>query len=92
MRAGMMAAKDSFARENIAKQVKSMLDLISNDMRKRATENMNNVIMTVEGLENLPEKILRFGWCGDQECGKKIEERTELKNSRLPLHKGRVPW
>ena len=43
MRAGMMAAKGSFARENIAKQVKSMLDLISNDMRKRATENMNEL-------------------------------------------------
>ena len=72
-------SKGSFAREGIAKQVRSTLDLISNDMRKKATENMKNVITTVEGLENMPEKILRFGWCGDQECGKKIEERTELK-------------
>ena len=40
---------------------------------------MKESIISVDDLENPPEMILRFGWCGDENCGKAIEEKTGLK-------------
>ena len=71
--------KGTFKRDQAAQEVRSLLSLISTDMRKKATDAMRSSIITVDTLEKIPEKILRFGWCGAEDCGRKIEATTELK-------------
>ncbi len=73
--------KGGFARPEVAAEVRSMLDLIAKDMRAKAQRFMDESVVTVESLDldEVSEKWLRFGWCGEQGCGRKIEERTELK-------------
>jgi prolyl-tRNA synthetase len=73
--------KGSFARAEVVAAVRAMLDQIAGDMRAKAQKFMDDSIITVDSLDlkEVPEKWLRFGWCGEQECGRKIEERTELK-------------
>jgi prolyl-tRNA synthetase len=48
--------------------------MMSNAMKRLATS-----AETIKSLDDLPKKILRFGWCGSEDCGHKIEEKTELK-------------
>ncbi len=71
--------KGTIPRGKVADEVKVILDRIAHDMREKAARKMDSSIVTVETLEKIPEKILRFGWCGTEECGRKIEETAELK-------------
>jgi prolyl-tRNA synthetase len=81
--------KGSFARSDVVPEVRAMLDTIAVDMRAKAQKFLDESIITVESLDlkEIPEKWLRFGWCGEQECGRKIEERTELKILGSPYNK-----
>jgi len=81
--------KGSFDRSKVVDEVRSMLDLIAKDMRARAQKFLDGSIMDVDNMDfkEVPEKWLRFGWCGEQECGRKIEERTELKILGTPYVK-----
>jgi prolyl-tRNA synthetase len=81
--------KGSFERANLIDGIRSTLDQIAKDMRSKATEFMDRSIISIDNLEfkEVPEKWLRFGWCGEQECGKKVEERTELKILGTPYIK-----
>jgi prolyl-tRNA synthetase len=56
-----------------------MLDKISADMMSNAMKRLATSAETIKSLDDLPKKILRFGWCGSEDCGHKIEEKTELK-------------
>ncbi|MEA4957670.1 Proline--tRNA ligase [bioreactor metagenome] len=56
---------------------------ISENMQKQAWDKMNNSIVSTDNLENVKElikdeKIVSFSWCGDEDCGKSIEEITEI--------------
>jgi prolyl-tRNA synthetase len=81
--------KGSFPRADVLGEVRSTLDKIAVDMRVKAKSFMDTSIMSVDSLEfkEVPEKWLRFGWCGEQECGKTVEERTELKILGTPYAK-----
>jgi len=81
--------KGSFARADAVAGARDMLDQIALDMRSKAQKFMDDSIITVDSLElkEVPEKWLRFGWCGEQECGRRIEERTELKILGSPYAK-----
>jgi prolyl-tRNA synthetase len=81
--------KGSFDRTQVVEGVRTMLEQIARDMRSKARQFMDSSIITVEDLDfrEVPEKWLRFGWCGEQECGKKVEERTELKILGSPYSK-----
>jgi prolyl-tRNA synthetase len=79
--------KGPFTRAAAADEVKASLAQIAQDMRAKATEFMKSNIITVESLDSVPEKMLRFGWCGDEECGKRIEEKSELKILGSPYAK-----
>ena len=81
--------KGSFSRPGVVDEVRSMLDQIATDMRAKAQKFMEGSIVTVDHLDlkEIPEKWLRFGWCGEQECGRKIEEKTELKILGSPYTK-----
>jgi len=87
--------KGSLHRPSVVEEVKDLLSQISSDMRKVANEKMDAAIVTVEDLKEVPDKMLRFGWCGSEECGRRIEEGTELKILGTPYFKeefhGRCP-
>jgi prolyl-tRNA synthetase len=72
-------SKGTFLRGNAIKDSQAMLDKISIDMMSNAKRRLANSVETIKSLENAPKKILRFGWCGSEDCGRKIEEKTELK-------------
>ena len=53
------------------------------NMKNQVWEKMNDSIISTESLDNVnelikDEKIVSFTWCGDEECGKLIEEITEI--------------
>jgi len=53
----------------------------ANEIQKQRTQD-------VDSMENLPQdKILRFGWCGCDECGHKFEDTTGFKVLGRPYHK-----
>ncbi len=72
-------SKGTFLRGNAIKDSQAMLAKISIDMMSNAAKRLASSVETITSLDVLPKKILRFGWCGSEECGHKIEEKTELK-------------
>jgi prolyl-tRNA synthetase len=52
-----------------------------------ARERMFSRIQTIDSIETLPSKVVRFGWCGEAECGHQFEQRTELKLLGSPYTK-----
>jgi prolyl-tRNA synthetase len=71
--------KGAFARATCVQDVKAMLDTIMTEMLESANKRMRESYVTVTSLDNIPGKTLRFGWCGDAECGHTLEQKTELK-------------
>jgi len=78
--------RGTFRREELVKEVSLLLDSISEELRSRARDRMESAVATVSNLEGIPEKILRMGWCGSEECGRKIEETTDLNLLGTPYH------
>lgn len=78
--------RGTFPREYSVREVRSLLDSISGELRSRARKRMENAVVTVDSLDDIPEKILRMGWCGSEECGKVIEETTELSLLGTPYY------
>ncbi len=72
-------SKGTFLRGNAIIDSRAMLDKISADMMSNAAKRLATSVETVSTLDAPPKKILRFGWCGSEDCGHKIEEKTELK-------------
>lgn len=79
--------KGSLPRGDVADKVKGILASIALDMRTKAQKRMDESITTIHSMENVPEKWVRFGWCGSEECGRKVEETTELKILGTPYTK-----
>jgi prolyl-tRNA synthetase len=71
--------KGIFERKALAEQVRSLLVQLREEMDKGAKERMFSRIQTIDSIEPLPSKVVRFGWCGEAECGHAFEQRTELK-------------
>jgi prolyl-tRNA synthetase len=78
-------AKSLHDRKHVVKEVKDMLSLISREMLERATKDMKANIVSVESLNTLPEKMLRTGWCGSEECGHEIEARSNRDILGTPI-------
>jgi len=72
-------------RKHAVKEVKDMLSLISREMLGRAMKDMEANIVSVESLDTLPEKMLRAGWCGSEECGHEIEARSNRNILGTPI-------
>lgn len=72
-------------RAKAASEVRSTLDRIQAGMLTKANEVMEAGIVTVKSLENLPEKIIRLGWCGETNCGHEIEARTNMNILGTPV-------
>jgi len=74
-------------RANVVSQVRDTLNQISEDMRAKALAASNGAIQDLDSLDKVPEKVVRFGWCGEEECGRKFEEKTGLKMLGSPYNK-----
>jgi prolyl-tRNA synthetase len=71
--------KGSFPRAECVTEVKAMLDTIMTEMLESANKRMRDSYVTITSLDHIPGKTIRFGWCGEAECGHTLEQRTELK-------------
>ena len=72
-------------RSKVVAEVKDMLAIIAKEMLGRALKGMDDGIVTVESLENLPEKMIRTGWCGGEDCGHEIESRSDMDILGTPV-------
>jgi prolyl-tRNA synthetase len=79
--------KGTFPRAELVGEVNTLLSKISATMLEKAQTKMFSSITTIDSLNDLPEKWLRFGWCGGEECGHKIEEKAEIKILGSPYNK-----
>ena len=70
--------------DNFADEIKAVLDNISHDMKKRAWDSFNKHIQDAETVEEAAKMveedrgIVAFHWCGDEECGKELEEKVKV--------------
>jgi prolyl-tRNA synthetase len=71
--------KGTIALSDIADGVRLVLEDISDSMFKKAWEVQKASVQDVDSLDTIPEKILRLGWCGCEECGHVIEDKFDLK-------------
>jgi len=72
-------------RTMVAKEVEDALALIAKDMLTRARKNMDEGTVTVESLDKLPEKMIKTGWCGAENCGHEIEARSDMSILGVPV-------
>jgi prolyl-tRNA synthetase len=79
--------KGTVKRTSLVPEVRRILGEISNDLHAKANRKLADSIETIDDLSNLPKKILRFGWCGSEDCGHEFENRTELKLLGTPYKK-----
>ncbi|MBQ7405438.1 MAG: proline--tRNA ligase, partial [Candidatus Methanomethylophilaceae archaeon] len=79
--------KGAIALDDLVPGVRMILDDISDNMLARATEVQKSRVQDIDSTENIPQdKILRFGWCGCEECGHKFEDTFDFKILGTPYH------
>ncbi len=70
--------KKEVERENAVQAVKETFEKMEEDMYAEAEEFLQENIEDVDDLSKITEeKIYRIGWCGEKNCGKRIEETTD---------------
>jgi len=79
--------KGTISLNDLGSGVKLILELIRAGMYTKARETQKNNVATIDSLKDLPEKTLRFGWCGSEECGHKFEDDNDLKLLGTPYIK-----
>ncbi|MDR0198167.1 MAG: proline--tRNA ligase [Methanomassiliicoccaceae archaeon] len=71
--------KGTISLEDLAQGVEMILEMIRKDMFGRAWKKQKENVVDIDSLKDLPEKTLRFGWCGSEECGHRFEDENDLK-------------
>jgi len=72
--------KGSIDFQTVTSGIRLMLNVISASMLAKAKETQVSHVQDVEAISDIQEDtVIRFGWCGCEECGHKFEESTELK-------------
>lgn len=79
--------KGTVKRTDLIRDVTHLLGMISNELHEKANKKLAESIETIEILDDLPNRIIRFGWCGSEDCGHEFENRTELKLLGTPYVK-----
>lgn len=69
--------------ENIPETIANLLEEVENNLKTSAWNKLEDTIIEIDDLSEVPkamedEKIVKFYWCGDEECGKAIEEETDV--------------
>ncbi|HIH00793.1 TPA: proline--tRNA ligase [Thermoplasmata archaeon] len=72
-------------RTKVVDEAKSMLSAIADDMLLSAQGIMDSRTVTVDDLKDLPEKFIRAGWCGGEDCGHEIENLTDRNIIGTPI-------
>jgi len=72
-------------RKKAVQEVRTVLSTIAEDMFQRAKKTMDAGIVTVDSLDNLPERMIRVGWCGGDECGREIETKSDRNILGTPI-------
>ena len=80
-------AKGTFPRGTTIEQVRALLAKTSVDLMASAKKRLETAVADIDSLDNPPKKMLRFGWCGSEDCGRAIETKTELKLLGTPYVK-----
>ncbi|MDR0198410.1 MAG: proline--tRNA ligase [Methanomassiliicoccaceae archaeon] len=79
--------KGTISLEDPASGVELILEMIRKDMFGRAWKKQRENVADIDSLNDLPEKTLRFGWCGSEECGHRFEDENDLKLLGTPYVK-----
>jgi len=79
--------KRSLAVVGLAARLKSMLELIQVEMFGRADKAMKENIVAIARLDDARDGINKMGWCGRQECGLAVTERTGMSVLGTPYYK-----
>ncbi len=79
--------KITVSRDEYVDRIASLLEDIQEAMFKRAQEEMEERIKKVSSLEEVRENdaVSAVSWCGSEECGHEIEDRTEKKIIGMPM-------
>jgi len=68
--------------ENVEKEIKRILDEISDNLRETAEKKFKERFFRVEKLEDIKgyvgKGIIITGWCGKKECAERIEEYADI--------------
>ncbi|UCE81253.1 MAG: proline--tRNA ligase [Methanobacteriota archaeon] len=72
-------------RKGIADAIRGVLEEIAADLLADASAAMNANTVTVDSLEDLPDKLIKTGWCGSEECGHRIEDLSERDMIGTPI-------
>ena len=72
-------------RQGIVPAVRETLAQISREMFERAKKEMDEGIVTMDSLDQLPEKMIRTGWCGGEDCGHELENRSGMNILGTPV-------
>jgi prolyl-tRNA synthetase len=102
--AAMLARRDTGEKQQVSldtivDDVSSMLDAIHDSLYEKATESVYSRVFDCETVddvrENLPKGIAKMFWCGNKECGLKLEDDTGAGILGIPTDqedcKGKCP-
>ena len=74
--------------DSVGGGVELVLRMISSSLFEKARKSQMSKLQDIDSLDDIPEgKVLRFGWCGCEECGHKFEDTYELKILGMPYAK-----
>ncbi|MCL2157057.1 MAG: His/Gly/Thr/Pro-type tRNA ligase C-terminal domain-containing protein, partial [Methanobrevibacter sp.] len=64
-------------------KINELFEDIYSNMKKNAWEEMEERVVAIDSLKDAKEliangKVVSFSWCGEEECGKSIEEETDV--------------
>ncbi|TLZ55478.1 MAG: proline--tRNA ligase [Methanobacteriota archaeon] len=79
--------KRSLAVVGLAARLKSMLELIQVEMFGRADAAMKENIVAIARLDDARDGINKMGWCGREECGRAVTEKTGMSVLGTPYYK-----
>jgi prolyl-tRNA synthetase len=71
--------KGTISLSDISSGTDVLLESIRKDMHRKAVAKQKDCAVTIDSLKDVPERTLRFGWCGSEECGHRFEDENELK-------------
>jgi len=80
--------KGTIELDSVGRGVEMVLGMISSSLLEKAKASQLSKLQEIDSLESIPEgKVLKFGWCGCEECGHKFEDTHDLKILGKPYSK-----
>lgn len=69
--------------EDYVGKIQELFEDINKNLREKAKKRMEDNIIKTDDLEDIGKiikdgKIASFDWCGEEDCGKEIEEKTDF--------------